>query len=111
MQQTLPHVARVVNGWQMDTDTVGVHGNYYLERAIVAMAGLGANPPEDALYPLNVDDADGFQTANPLGRFAIGDRDPLTSNQDGTLDLHLQHQSPGPDREANWLPAPRGPWA
>jgi hypothetical protein len=54
-------------------------------------------------------DADGFQAANPLNRFAIGDRDQLHFNDDGSLDLYLQHDSPGPDREANWLPAPRGP--
>ena len=140
MRRTLPHVARVVNGWQMNTDTVGVYGNFYLKRAIVAMAGLGANPPEDAVYPLNIADvdgrpltgdhdyllhfdkgklppvgafwsvtmydADGFQAANPLDRFAIGDRDDLAYNDDGSLDLYLQHRSPGPDREANWLPAP-----
>ena len=54
-------------------------------------------------------DADGFQAANPLNRFAIGDRDQLRFNDDGSLDLYLQHDSPGTDREANWLPAPRGP--
>ena len=43
----------------MNTDTVGVYGNYYLKRAIVAMIGLGANQPEDAVYPLNAGDADG----------------------------------------------------
>jgi hypothetical protein len=139
----VPDVARVVNGWQMNTDTMGVYGNFYLKRAIVAMAGLGANPPEDAVYPLNVADADGrpltgdhdyrlhfdqdelppvgafwsvtmydadgFQAASPLDRFAVGDRDDLAYNEDGSLDLYLQHHSPGPEREANWLPAPRGP--
>lgn len=136
----LAAAAPVVNGWQAITDTMGVYGNAYLKRAVVAMAGLGANPPEDAIYPLNVADAEGkpvsgdhsyvlhfepqalppvnafwsltmydgegYQVANPLNRFAIGDRDPLTVNPDGSLDLYIQHTSPGPDREANWLPAP-----
>jgi hypothetical protein len=55
-------LARVVNNWQMNTDTMGVYGNYYLKRAIVALIGLGANLPEDAVYPLNISDEDG----NPL---------------------------------------------
>lgn len=54
-------------------------------------------------------DGQGFQAANPIGRFAIGDRDPLRFNPDGSLDLYLQHDSPGGDKEANWLPAPEGP--
>ena len=52
-------LARVVNGWSMNTDTMGVYGNYYLKRAIVAQLGLGANLPEDAIYPLNIGDANG----------------------------------------------------
>jgi hypothetical protein len=143
MVQTLPHLARVTNGWQMNTDTMGVYGNFYLKRAIVARGGLGANAPEDAIYPLLLADADGaplngnhdylchfpagelppagafwsitvydehgFQAANPLNRFAIGDRDPMTYNGDGSLDIYLQHSSPGPGRESNWLPTPAGP--
>jgi hypothetical protein len=141
MHDKLPTVARVINGWQMNIDTMGVYGNYYLKRAIVAMVGLGANQSDDAVYPLNVADADGqavmaenryllhfqkdevppvnafwsltmydaegFQVANAINRFAIGDRDPLKYNSDGSLDLYIQNKSPGPDQESNWLPAPK----
>jgi len=140
MVDKAPTLARVTNGWQMNTDTMGVYGNYYLKRAIVAMVGLGANQVDDAIYPLNVSDADGrpvmgghkyvlhfgkdelppvdafwsltlydaegFQVANPLHRFAIGDRDPLKFNADGSLDLYVQNEDPGPDQESNWLPSP-----
>ena len=40
MRDKVPTMARVTNGWGMNTDTMGVYGNYYLKRAIVAMAGL-----------------------------------------------------------------------
>jgi hypothetical protein len=140
MYAKLPTLARVVNGWQMNTDSMGVYGNYYLKRAIVAMVGLGANQPNDAIYPLNLADADGkallgensyilhfsneqlppmdafwsitmydgdgFQVANSLNRFAIGGRDQLNYNADGSLDLYIQHANPGPEREPNWLPSP-----
>ncbi len=140
MLAKIPAMARVVDGWQMNTDTMGVYGDFYLKRAIVAMIGLGANQPDDAIYPLNTGDADGrllrgednyvmhfdrdklppvgafwsltmydadgFQTPNPINRFAIGDRDPLKFNADGSLDLYIQHARPGPDKESNWLPAP-----
>jgi hypothetical protein len=55
-------LARVVNGWSMNTDTMGVYGNYYLKRAIISQVGLGANLPEDAIYPLNLGD----DTGKPL---------------------------------------------
>ena len=55
-------LARVANGWSMNTDTMGVYGNYYLKRAIVTQVGLGANLPEDAIYPLNLAD----DTGKPL---------------------------------------------
>jgi hypothetical protein len=146
IQEKVPTIARVTNGWQMNTDTMGVYGNFYLKRAVIALTGLGANQPEDAIYPINVSDgegkpvmaenayvlhfakaelppvdafwsltlydAEGYQVANPLNRFALGDRDPLEFNADGSLDLYIQNRSPGADKEANWLPAPQaGPLA
>ena len=62
MKWKIATLARVVNGWSMNTDTMGVYGNYYLKRAIVAQYGLGANLPEDAIYPLNLAD----ETGKPL---------------------------------------------
>ena len=59
MKEKIPTLATVINGWQMNINTMGVYGNYYLKRAIVAMVGLGANCPEDAIYPLNICDAEG----------------------------------------------------
>lgn len=144
MAWKIPTLARVANGWSMNTDTMGVYGNYYLKRAIVAQVGLGANLPEDAIYPLNLaDDAgkpldgdsnytihfekstlppanafwsitlydqQGFQVANPLNRFAVSSWMPFKFNPDGSLDLYFQSVSPGADKEANWLPAPKGPF-
>jgi hypothetical protein len=62
MKWKVPTLARVVNYWSMNTDTMGVYGNYYLKRAIVAQLGLGANVPEDAIYPQNLGD----ETGKPL---------------------------------------------
>jgi hypothetical protein len=62
MKWKVPTMAKVVNYWSMNTDTMGVYGNYYLKRAIVTQMGLGANVPEDAIYPLNLGD----ETGSPL---------------------------------------------
>jgi hypothetical protein len=142
MEWKVATLARVANGWSMNTDTMGVYGNYYLKRAIVAQIGLGANLPEDAIYPLNLGDEtgkplegankytlhfdagatppvnafwsvtlydpEGFQVPNSLNRFAVSSWMPFKHNADGSLDIYFQNESPGKDKEANWLPAPKG---
>jgi hypothetical protein len=44
--------------------------------------------------------------ANPINRYSISARQNLKQNDDGSVDLYIQHASPGADKESNWLPAP-----
>jgi hypothetical protein len=67
-----------------------------------------ALPPVRAFWSFTVYSDDGYFTENPLNRYAIGDRDALKYNPDGSLDLYLQNMSPGAARESNWLPVPAG---
>jgi len=142
MDWKLPTIARVVNGWSMNTDTMGVYGNYYLKRAIVTRLGLGANLPEDAIYPLNLADEtgkpldgsnkytihfdkgstppvnafwsitmydpEGNAYRNNLDRQAVSSWMPFVFNADGSLDVYFQNENPGKNKEANWLPSPKG---
>ncbi|TFG75728.1 MAG: DUF1254 domain-containing protein [Thermodesulfobacteriales bacterium] len=145
MQDHTAKVGSVENGWQMLISTMGVYGIDYLQRATVALIGLGANQLDDAIYPLLLTDADGntmsgesqyvlhfdkdelppaeafwsvtlydmegFAVPNPLNRANLSSWMPLTYNADGSLDLYVQAESPGKDKEANWLPSPKDkPW-
>ena len=129
------------NGWGFTTKT-GIYGTDYLMRALVTAIGLGANRPQDAVYPTSLKDAEGrkysgtnkyvlrfakgqlppalgfwsltmydadyFFVNNPLNRYSISARQNLKSNPDGSTDLYIQKDSPGKDKESNWLPAPSG---
>lgn len=129
------------NGWSLTTAT-GIYGTDYLMRALITAIGLGANRPQDAIYPISKADATGhpyngankyvmrfpkghlppvegfwsltmydgdyFFVNNPLNRYSISPRQNLQVNPDGSTDLYLQKDSPGKDKESNWLPAPPG---
>jgi hypothetical protein len=133
----------MINGWRVMNESMGVYGNDYWRRAGVAMYGLGANSPEDAIYPrlmrdgqgqplsgthryrfripaddmppanafwsLTIYDQNGYLAKNPIDRFALGDRDALRREPDGSIVLYIQETSPGPELESNWLPVPNGP--
>ena len=135
-----PDPATLKNGWLYLTN-LGDYGKDYDLRAYVAFMGLGANLPEDAIYPIAHFDSEGklfdgkyrytihfdkdklppvrafwsltcynaedFLVPNPLNRYALGDRNPLKYNKDGSLDLYIQNSSPGKAKEANWLPTPK----
>ncbi len=135
-----PSGQTVVNGWRI-IGNLGTYGADYSLRSFIARVGLGANLPEDAMYPstkvdsdgrpldgshryvlhfdkehlppvrafwsLTMYDARGFFIENPIGRYAIGDRDRLKFNADGSLDLYIQAARPGAEKESNWLPAPK----
>ena len=131
------------NGWSVRRNLIGVYGTHYGVRTGVAMVGLGALPPEEAVYPntkvdesgqaltgsqayklhfpaggtppsqafwsITVYDEQGFLVENSIDRYALGDRDPLAYNPDGSLDIAIQHNAPA-GAGANWLPVPSGPF-
>jgi hypothetical protein len=131
----------LVNGWSYSLK-LGSYGTDYLQRALVAAVGLGANRPEDAVYPVSEVDGEGkpydgahrylmhfekaqtppaegfwsltmydgeyFFVANALNRYTLSSRFKFRYNPGGSLDLYIQKDSPGTDKETNWLPAPAG---
>ena len=141
LQFKVNKAVRDQNGWAFTTKT-GLYGTDYLMRALVTAIGLGANRPQDAVYPTSQKDADGrkysgankyvmhfakgqlppvsgfwsltmydasfFFVKNPLNRYSISARHNLKANPDGSTDLYIQNESPGKEKEANWLPAPPG---
>jgi hypothetical protein len=68
----------------------------------------GQLPPVNAFWSLTMYDTDSYLVANPLNRYSLSSRDALKTDPDGSLTLYIQHDSPGPDAEANWLPGPEG---
>jgi hypothetical protein len=68
----------------------------------------GQTPPTNAFWSLTMYDAQSFFVDNPLNRYNIAAWMPLKYNKDGSLDIYIQHDSPGKALEANWLPAPQG---
>lgn len=70
----------------------------------------GQLPPVDAFWSLTAYDQEGYFIANALSRQALGDRDKLQFNSDGSLDLYIQADSPGKNKEANWLPVGAAPF-
>lgn len=70
----------------------------------------GQTPPTNAFWSLTMYDATGFFYDNILNRYAIGDRNPLHKNEDGSVDIYIQNEAPDNEKKNNWLPAPKAPF-
>ena len=72
----------------------------------------GQLPPVKGFWSLTVYNPEHFFYPNSLERYALGTKNKsLKYNDDGSLTLYLGNQSPGKERESNWLPAPAGNFA
>ena len=131
---------KLTDGWSFTTKT-GIYDTAYRQRALITAIGLGANRPQDAVYPtstgpdivktysgdkkyvmhfnkgemppvdgfwsLTMYDANYFFVPNPINRYTVSQRNKLRANADGSVDIYVQNESPGRDKEQNWLPAPK----
>jgi hypothetical protein len=70
----------------------------------------GQTPPVNGFWSITMYMIDGgwWFVANPLNKFTVSPRDHLKTNADGSTTLYFQTDSPGADKESNWLPAPKG---
>ncbi len=66
----------------------------------------GKTPPVNGFWSLTMYDGNYFFVPNVLNRYDVSERSPFKYNEDGSLDIYIQKESPGKDKESNWLPAP-----
>jgi len=150
IEQNRGSFGKGVSGWRLATSGFGDRAAYkgsWLMRAVVAAAGIYANSPAEAVYPILLTDSQGNKPdgsksrytltfakgqlppvnafwsvtmydgktqlliENPIHRYLVNSPmlPDLKKNADGSLTLYIQKDSPGADKESNWLPAPDGP--
>jgi hypothetical protein len=68
----------------------------------------GLTPPVNAFWSVTMYCPESFFVENSIQRYAISSWMQLKRNNDGSLDIFIQHDSPGDDKELNWLPTPTG---
>jgi len=115
----------IVNTWKFNTLFLGSYGAAYPYRAFIAYYGLGANLPDDAIYPgatismdgsahtytihfdsgqlppvnafwsITMYTSSGYLYENSINRYAIRSSDSLVTNADGSVDIYIQNQAPG----------------
>ena len=118
--------------YRMIAAALGIYGNskqeamypaYYVDATKQKLDGAnrytvrfapGQLPPVNAFWSLTMyDEPQSLLVANPLNRYLINSPmlPQLKRDADGGLTMIVQNESPGNDKEANWLPAPKGPFS
>lgn len=118
--------------YRMGGAALGIYGNsrqeamypvYRVDAAGQSLTGTnrytlhfakGEYPPVKAFWSLTMYRLpESLLVANPVNRYLINSPmlPDLKKDTDGGLTLYIQNESPGKDKEANWLPAPKGPFA
>jgi hypothetical protein len=118
--------------YRMGAAVLGIYGNskqealypaYYLDATKQKLDGAnrysmrfarGQLPPVNAFWSLTMyDEPQSLLVENPINRYLINSPmlPQLKRDADGGLTLVIQNESPGKDKEANWLPAPKGPFS
>lgn len=95
-------------GWQADAQGRPFDGS----RRYRIRFAPGQLPPVDAFWSITAYTQERLLYANPLKRYVINSPmlPTLQRDADGGVTLHVQHTSPGADRESNWLPCPATPF-
>ena len=68
----------------------------------------GQTPPTNVGWSISMYDPQGYYVPNKINRYNLAAWMPLKFNADGSLDIYIQSESPGADKETNWLPTPAG---
>jgi hypothetical protein len=76
------------------------------DKSYVLHFGKDQIPPVQGFWSLTMYNDKHLLAANPINRYTVGDRDKLQFNIDDSLTLYIQRDSPGTDKESNWLPTP-----
>lgn len=95
----------------------GIYMNTFVDAAGTRLSGAhrytmhfppGGLPDVKAFWSLTMYGLDNNLVANPINRYKLGSypKGAMRFDPDGSLTLYIQRESPGPDKESNWLPAP-----
>lgn len=96
--------------WSLDAEGRPLDGSKH--RYVVKFAA-DALPPANAFWSVTMYELpQSLLVANPIGRYLLNSPmlDRFVRDEDGGITFHVQAESPGADREANWLPAPKAPF-
>ena len=108
-------------GWPANLEKDAVYPYAEVDRAGRKLTGAhdytltfakGETPPVNGFWSITMYEIDQgwWFVPNALNKFTVSPRNDLQYNPDGSLTLYFQHASPGKEKEANWLPAPKGPF-